>query len=489
MILDTLAHRRAGQVLALVILSFAAGCGGESASAASAETSGGDASGGLPHEVPNRAEPGTCGLDAPAFCEEFAEPKGGGRGGQIDDAAWSFARYGHVGVQFFTRNLASREPDHEMPSVFCGKPFSGIRMPNDVAVCDGIGADGLLSKQLNEVYDDQGDFAFNSMRIRQLFDFTDREGTVVMDVDAKVNPFNLGHGWWIELFVTEDTTPLPYHEAPGVLSYPKNGLGFVFQGLNSCPASKGGRNGTEVSRVFVTKDYRIVHDYPGWDLSSAGDDRCIKVQDQKLNRFKFVISRNRAEVWGSDFDDATNLRLLTVAEPLDLSFTRGYVHLQHSQYNARKDGHVTGVQTYRWDNIGFDGPSYAMPRAYEIADNDAPSANGEGRHYGHYLTDHTWTKLPIRGVDTKGANKATLAFSFFIDVGRALRYRFNGGAERSFTVPEYGTGGHILRGFSVDVPVDDLVNGENTLELKVSAPQPYPHEAVANMELTVETVE
>ena len=26
--------------------------------------------------------------------------------------------------------------------------------------------------------------------------------------------------------------------------------------------------------------------------------------------------------------------------------------------------------TYHWDNVGFDGPVYPMPRAYDFADND-----------------------------------------------------------------------------------------------------------------------
>jgi hypothetical protein len=481
-------------VFVLGFLNF--GCSGSASGTPpgghpSGGTNGSGGSGGLPHVVPPRAEPGTCELEAPAFCEEFAQPHDGGRGGQIDENSWSFSRYGHETRQLFVRIPASVEAGYELPPTFCGMPFAGLLMPNDVAVCDGVGADGLLSTQLNEVYDDQGDFAFNSMRIRQLFDFTDREGTITLDVDGKINPFNLGHGWWIELFITDDTAPMPYHESPGVLSYPKNGLGFAFQGLNSCSDAKGGRTGNEISRVFVTKNYQIVHDYPGWELHFDDyEGRCFKTADGQLNRFKFVISQNRAEVWASDYDDAKNVRKIMSIEPLDLNFTRGFVHLQHSAYNARKDGHVTGAQTYRWDNIGFDGPSYAMPRAYEIADNDEPDIDGAGgKLYGYYLSADTWTSIPIHSVDLSDANKATFAFSFFIAVGRGLQYRFNGGPEHTFTVPNYGYTGHILRGFAVDVPIEELVNGENTIELKMAPPQEYNTEIVGNMELTVEAAE
>ena len=83
------------------------------------------------------------------------------------------------------------------------------------------------------IFDDQGDFAFNGMRIRQLFDFTDRTGTIVFDVDAKVNPDRRVRCWWVELFITDDPAPMPYHEAPGVIAFPKNGIGFCLPGLRS----------------------------------------------------------------------------------------------------------------------------------------------------------------------------------------------------------------------------------------------------------------
>jgi len=447
-------------------------------------SSGGSAE--LPQQVPPRAPAGSCGLEKPAFCETFDTAFPGGRGGDIDEKTWSFARWGHETRQHFVRVAMTNETDRAMGSNFCGKPFANLLMPSDVASCDGIGVDGLTSRQLNEVFDDQEDFAFNSMRIRQLFDFTDRTGTIMLDVDAKVNPFNLGHGWWVELWITEDPSPMPYHEAPGIVPYPRNGFGINLQGLNNCPQ---GRESTEISRIFVSKDYKILHDYPGWGLQHDSDQaRCFKTQDGKLNRIKVLVNKDVAEIWASDFDDPTNLHRIATTLPLDLPFSRGYVHVQHSAYNARKDGNVTGIMTYRWDNIGFDGPSYAVPRAYEVEDNSLPDIDGRNGHmYGYQLTDKSYTALTLKDVDVSNATGATFGFNLLLNSGRALVYRFNGGPEHTFTVPSFDREG--LRSFSLDQPVSELVSGDNTLEVKSAAGQTDKEEYIGNMDLSVSTSE
>ena len=472
-------------------LAMSTGCG----------NSGGTDKPPLPPLIRPIAQPGDCGLDSPAFCETFETASPGGRGGDLDEKVWSFARWGHETRQHFVRNPvgtvvtrvvdgmppapAALNPQPMFPSVLCGQTFSGVLMPNDVVVCNGAGVDGTMSHQLNEVYDDQGDFAINSFRSRQLFDFTDRTGTVVFDVDAKVNPLNLGHGWWVEFWITDDPAPMPYHEAPGVLSYPRNGVGINFQGLNSCPQ---GRSATQISRVFVTKNYEILHDYMGWTLQLDSDTaRCITIADQKLNRFKIMISKDQAEIWASDAGD-TNLHRIATAPMLDLPFTRGYIHLQHSQYNGLKDGPVTPVQTYRWDNIGFDGPTYAIPRAYEFPDNNLPDIDGAGgRVYGYPMNDKDWTTLQLDGVDLSGAAKATLSMTAQVILGDTIEYNFNGGPPHSYTITAPKSDGRDgLRGLTIDVPLAELKSGANTFTFKIAAPQKYGAEAIGNLELTLE---
>lgn len=448
----------------------------------------------LPQQIPPRAPPGSCGMDHPAFCEDFETPAPGGRSGDLDEKRWSFSRWGHETRMHFVRVPASTDTNTVAPALFCGKQFNGLLPGTDVATCDGTGVDGLTSRQLNEVYDDQGDFAINSNRIRQLFDFTDRTGTIQFDVDAKVNPCNLGHGWWVELWITAEPAPIPYHEAPGVLSYPKNGVAIMFQGLNNCPQ---GRSATEVNGIFVSKDFAITHDVPGWELKHDSDSaRCFKVADQKMNRIKVLLNKDQAEIWASDYDDPMNLHRIAIAPDLNLSFTRGYVHLQHSQYNARKDkcadgGTPTGIQTYRWDNVAFDGPTYATPRGYGVDDNTEPDIDGAGGHlYGWYLSDKNWVTLKVKDVDLTDAMSASIDYSFLGGAGRIIQYRLNGGPTHEYTVPAFldGAGGPRggTRAFSNDVPVSELVSGENTIEFMMNAPQTEKEELIGNVELTVQ---
>jgi hypothetical protein len=457
-------------------------------SASGGKNSGGKNSGGsagsmtgMPMEIPPRSPPGSCGLEKPAFCENFEKKSPGGRGGHLDESMWAFTRWGHQTRQHFVRNPASQDTERTIIALFCGKPFKGLLQPDDVQICDGTGVDGLTSGQLNEVYDDQGDFALNSFHSRQLFDFTDRTGTVVFDVDAKVNPMNLGHGWWVEFWITEDSAPAPYHEAPSVTSYPRAGVGINFQGLNDCPQ---GREATSIARVFVSKDYQIVHDYPGWELDLPSDeDRCITTADEKLNHFEIKVNKDQLEVWASDAGSMDNFHRLATAKMLDLSFTRGYVHFQHSAYNAPKDGDVTGVQTYRWDNIGFDGPSYAVPRVYDVPDNDEGDIDETGgRLYGYYFKSPEWISKTISDVDLTKAVGAQLDFNVMVYSKRTLQYRLNGGTVHDYQMQEYGRGG--LGTYSLPLELDELKDGDNTLDVRLKDPGDL-EEYFGNAELAI----
>ena len=92
---------------------------------------------------------------------------------------------------------------------------------------------------------------------------------------------------------------------------------------------------------------------------------CFKVADSKLNRFELHISKDMAELYASDAGMPSTLRLVTRVNNLNLAFTRGYISFQHTHYNARKSPAgsnqpgTTPSQTFRWDNIGFEGPVIA----------------------------------------------------------------------------------------------------------------------------------
>ncbi|HEY6555998.1 MAG TPA: hypothetical protein VI072_01950 [Polyangiaceae bacterium] len=432
----------------------------------------------------SRFVPESCGLPQPAFCEDFENPHPGGRGGDINEAEWSFARHAHMRTGFLKRAPATSAGSWANTPTFCNAPFSGIFPPGDVRICDGTDGGGFISKQLNEVFHDYEDFAINSMRIRQPFDFAGGKGTIVFDVDAKINDGFAGHGWWNEFWITEDPAPVPYHVAPSVGSLPRNGFGIQMVPRNP-PCERSGYN--EIGNYFVVQNYRVVRE----ELFMG---QCFRSSDTKLNRFKIVISTNDVEVWvtNSDTPSAPAVKVAT-ATGLNLNFTRGYVHFQHSQYNAPKDGNASPSQTFRWDNIAFDGPSFPRPRGYDIPDElqNFSDASTTGKSFGYYLGILNEALTPktfrFQGVDLTDAVSATFNFSLFAAAGERLRYRFNGNAWHEFEVPSQlvNPGDALLRALSTPVPVSELKAGENVLETTLAA-EARLHAVIGNIDLTVQ---
>lgn len=475
----------------------------ESSNGGPSTNSGGSAA--IPDPIDGGPQDENCGLERAAFCETFETVHPGGRGGDIDERRLSFARWNRTASEWWTRTPASSYPDRLQPvATLCGEQFRNVLPPDDVRVCDGVGIDGLLSGQLQEMFDDQRDFAYQGVRIRQLFDFTDRVGTIVFDVDAKQNPYNQGHGSWIELWVTEDPVPLPYHEAPGnVFAFPRRGVGIQFTRMgHELEIPEDGSYWLNTpGRVLTVDDHRVIHEQWYYNYAEVGEDVNFRTYDGRMNHVEVRISQSELEIWVSDIDDPLNTRFRAAVADLDLKFSKGYVHFEHASYNAGKDG-LPGCEggtptncpssshTYRWDNLGFDGPVYPMPRAYDFPDNNEVLPDDThllGYRFTNAKNTHT---LSVEDVDLSNAISATLNFNIFTDWGREVEYSFNDGPTRVFEVPEnqesYDTIG--FRTFSVEVPLEDLKEGTNTL--KVHMPPPYEvREAIGNLDLTLNVTE
>jgi hypothetical protein len=440
--------------------------------------------GGRPDPMPIDSGPvdPNCGLDAPAFCENFETAHPGGRGGEIDETRFAFARWAddfrHMNANSYdlrdgTRIALWSNPDG--PPTLCGEEFSNVAAPNDVRVCNG---------QLNELIGPSGQVPINSFMIRQPFDFRERTGTIVFDVDAKRNDGWDGHGWWLEFWVTEDPAPVPYHEAAGVASYPRNGVGFQI-----APHGDAFDNvtvNTVGAKFIVVRDYQVLRE----DVISH-DPPTIRVRDRHLNRFRVEISRDHFEIFGSDFDNAGDeLRRLARVDGLDLNFEVGYVHFQHVHYNPAKtpncvcrdsecghcpdkehpedpEGHYASpTQVYRWDNIGFDGPVLPALRGYDAMPAfEAGEFEVDGHSRGYVITGHVLASgetLEFTDVDPTDALYATLNLVWMTEAGAALQYSVNGNPTREFRFPPYNEGG--MTTLSADVPIEDLVPGTNTIE-------------------------
>jgi hypothetical protein len=237
----------------------------------------------------------------------------------------------------------------------------------------------------------------------------------------------------------------------------------------------------------IEKDFKIERDGPIEDPNLG-----FNTWDAKLNRFKFLISKNKVEIWGSSYDAPGSMVKLATADNLNLDWTRGYVHFQHAQYNAGK-AHASSSQTFRWDNIAFDGPAFPTPRAYE-----APDANEQiGTpdipvvQFGYDLVRggaHP-VDLVIPGVDVTNALSATLNFNVMTHGGRELKYSLNGGDMHSLITPESLGHDDLMRTFSLPVALTELVAGDNAVHFECDDPGTGNNESLGNVDITVDISE
>ncbi|HEV8247105.1 MAG TPA: hypothetical protein VGP93_15110, partial [Polyangiaceae bacterium] len=152
--------------------------------------------------------------------------------------------------------------------------------------------------------------------------------------------------------------------------------------------------------------------------------------------------------------------------------SRGYVHLQHSHYNAGKDGNpgVTHYATHLWDKFAFDGPVVLRPRFYDVPDSLEFDV-GDGRTKVTYpLGEGQSAVVSLADVDLTAASPTSYLnlMLFGFASGRTLEYRFNGASWRSFPHPSYlADAEYMWRTFSIPFDTSDLEAGTNTLELRV----------------------
>ncbi|MER3420252.1 MAG: hypothetical protein C4290_06895 [Chloroflexota bacterium] len=428
------------------------------------------------HPESARDESATCGLPQAAFCDTFDSPAPGGRGGDLDERRWSFARYGN-GI-----NPSQGDVNvwRSTTAQFCLQTITNVLPPNDSFIC---GQQFGESNHWMEAFDDRhGRYIWNAARIRQPFDFAGRTGTIAFDVDMK-SQTPTGHGWWLAIWLTDEPVPAPYQFA----SLPRNGLGVELVDAN-CGTSDGSRSG--VGAIYLVRNYQLT------TLSPQGID-CVLTAPDRFNHVELRLSQQRLEVWASDFSSDhgmtfPNFRRIGALDGLNLPFSRGYVHLEHIQYNAEKGG-LPSFQTYHWDNIGFDGPVLPTPRAYDLPDALTPAGAGDdGLNLGYSLKEGgMWTCCPwqqigpfsLSNVDLTGATAAALNLNvWFFTPGTTLRYRFNGGPWRAYPSPFTDTDPRG-RAVHIPVPLSDLRPGTNTLEFQNVGTTEM---AIANLDLTIE---
>lgn len=423
-----------------------------------------------------------------AFCEDLSRGAApGGRAGELDDERWSVGRI--VGNFNGTNLLAFPRT----PVSACKSGVESVDADGDLMVCDSAsGHEGQLLTALSAQ-----NYGLLSMRPRQVFDFTGRTGTISFNVDAVTRGIL---SWWTSVFVTDEPIPGANNTLKVTGEVPKNGVGVNFDG-NDCSDNSGGE--MRVNSIFTFANY-VELQIP------VNNSVCVLTRRGMLNHIEIRLSQTDIEIWASDYstDDGQtfpNFRLIAAA-PINLSFTKGYVHFQQEERAPIKYGFNPWYSNNYWSDLGFDGPVAGKETAYAVP--DALTRNpGVGGGDGYYmnalnigyglLTDpnSTYTcctttgqttavgPFPIPGVNLAGVTSARLTFSITYwpyDVFTASRivtkYRLNGGPWKFPTpTPNYAAalnGGQWMTGeanwavgFSFAVAVSDLINGTNTLEI------------------------
>lgn len=460
--------------------------------------------------LPSTLPAAGCGLDQPAFCETFESGPAlladRGRGGELSRTRFSTTRYAPSlstgdGVTFWAWEaefgFMPDEPD------VCRSDVVGFLLPaRDTLICDpapNIGSRYLLTAVGSQNY------GSNAYRIRQPFDFSGRTGTLMFDTDLASN-FLLGY---LSVAITEDPSPTPAWDINGRGPNPRNG----------------------VMVVLVSNDAQVhdVRDYAMTTLPGAATS--MPSQRGRLTRVQLRLSQQQLEVLtsepsadGINFSALVSRRITTFTTPLD--FSRGYVSLlaqNHAtwKYAITFGGMPRPMRSWNgyWDNIGFDGPALNTTREYEIPDSGIASSRTTvdefpagvfntivhpGQSLGYVIPDGPNTMsnaLTFSGVSLANATRARLVFNGYyqgynidgirLGTGR-LRYQLNDQPihVRAFTPGEVAmldtpgqTGGY---NHAIDMPLSELVNGDNRVRFStLNISSGYPN-AVTNLDLLID---
>lgn len=371
-----------------------------------------------------------------------------------------------------------------------------VLLPQDALVCDPTAS--IQSRHLLVAAGMQN-YGQHTFRIRQPFDFAGRTGRIVFDAEAHVPNALVG---WISVELLEDPIGAPSFDHLGNWEgglIPRNG--FEVQFLNNSLSTPSAPS-IGVGFIELFDNYRATALEPS-SLTT------IATAAGRLNRFELRVSKSRIEVWGTPASaDGTSFAPAVLMHGVDvnLPFTRGYVSITTHNHASDKYGKLD-AWIARWDNVGFDGPVVGDWREAEVPDSltrpptpaGAPPLVDVGYRIADAATGPAQT-LVLRNVDLRDATSARLSFTawYLTFTGDpvsiyTLRYRLNGRAWREHplsaeevAILTSGVNGGLVAHL-IDVPLADLVAGDNTLEFVTThAPQSYPP-VFANIDLLLKT--
>jgi hypothetical protein len=410
------------------------------------------------------------GCDGGSFCDAFDTPSPGGRAGDLDEREWSVARLSGLS------NPPQGEFEYFEPATSnaCGSLREGIVPSDDFFFC----SDGAGSSHLVNAYNDGSGYTIHSMRIRRPFDFAGRTGVISFEVDGK-SLVDIGHGIWWSFVLSEHPEPAPNLAGGALQILSRQAIGVEFQGGYRCDDYSASLN--SISSVFSSREYEVVSEV-------VPPAECFRTREGVPNRVEIHVSETSLDVRVADAGAPETLRTIvrldasTTPAMFPLGFSRGYVHLQHLHFNAATTGRIPSSASYHWDDVSFDGPVLATPRAYAVP--DSLTAVRTAVNVGYSLDDPPFRHV-LSGVDLAGATRALLTLNTTLFAGGdTVGYRWNEGAWHDVPFAFPGDQGGGARPIVWDVALDELVSGDNVLELRGTDPT-YAI-VVSQIELTIE---
>lgn len=203
---------------------------------------------------------------------------------------------------------------------------------------------GLLAHSKYEhfmTFVDSGDFGMGSIRLKQPFDFTNREGHIHFEVDWKNEARE-----YIRVMISPQLTKRLVDDRGASNAYPNEGVDMWFNG--------GAVNLNQMVNGVVNN---IAFDHVGIDSN----------YDNVREPADIYISKNRVRVvWRGE--ERFNRTMP------NLNWEKGYVYFAQVSYNPCKDGLPCTTDPtnpnnaicnpsaclFHWDNLAFDGPKLAI---------------------------------------------------------------------------------------------------------------------------------
>ena len=424
---------------------------------------------------------------------------------------------------------------------------------NDISVaCPG--APGLV-ETTNDGSGDGGTggtLSILAMYPRQPFDIAGRTGTAVFSATDDTEG---SHGAWPTWVYTSQPVPAPYGFLPPQVcatltancsqgaDNAKYSIGVDFDG--TCLGPCGPHYPSQLSGSHPNPNCTLTKDACSGECVTVGDmwvtvnyvpqvlnmrqDGCVLPSRLRtgMDHFKIQINTTGIYVYGSSYatgsaaGDAGHAWLLADAEwntPAPgpglyanpaLPLTRGLTWMEDVHYNADKfspfpggdgGGYDQALNSFEWDNFGFDGPVLPRDAAYDVPDNTTPGptqTSGYGstdtgyptKNLGYIVPEWPGTKtFTFHGVTTANATGGLVTFTWDPwDQSPAMQVSVNGHQPIEISDPGVSRASDPFRTEAISIPLSDVVNGTNTLTFsdpKLTA-DGYG-ETIANIDLIVQ---